>query len=287
MRDWSGMVAVVTGAGNGVGRGTALAFAGAGMHVAVSDLDGDAAEKVAGEVRAFGVKAIAQQTDVTVLEAVEHLAQRAHAELGEVRVLHNNAGVGLIDTLDKTTRADWEWLFAVNVFGVMNGLHVFLPRFLATPGRKHIVNTGSMSGHYSSAILGVYSASKFAVVAITEALRDEMADSGADIGVSLLCPGLVNTRIQGRSRRLRPKPTGTPTPAAAPTAPAATTPSPGSAPQQGEWVGARVAEPEDVGRMILDAVQNDRFWIFTHPEQRDRVKARFDEILDAMERTTL
>ena len=187
MRDLNGLVAVVTGAGNGIGRAVALELGRAGMCVAVADLDGAAADSVADEVRWLGVASVGVETDVRSLDAVVRLADQVEAELGPARLLVNNAGVGLIEPIASITNEDWHWVMDVNFYGVVNGVQAFLPLMLAGGAEAHIVNTASMSGLSTTRDLGGYNASKYAVVGLTEAMRDELADHG--IGDVLALPG--------------------------------------------------------------------------------------------------
>ncbi len=269
MKDLSGNVAVITGGGNGIGAALARELGAAGMAVAVADLDGDAAKRVAHELVASGGRAIGAATDVRHLDQVHLLAARATAELGPVRLLVNNAGVGLIEPLVTITETDYRWVMDVNYFGVVNGLLAFLPDMIALDGERHIVNTASMSGFSTSIDLAGYNASKFAVVGLTEALAEEVRVHG--IGVSMLCPGVVGTGIMGRSRKLRSqqiKPA---------------TSLPRSA-EKGDWSDVRVVDSADVARLVVDGIRNDRLYLFTHTESRATLAARFDRILADFDR---
>ncbi len=252
MRELTGKVAVVTGGASGIGRGMVLAFADAGMHVAIADVELGAAEKVADEVRARGVRALAVPTDVARLASVEALAERVFGELGAAHVLCNNAGVAVFGALEEMREADWRWLLSVNLEGVANGLQAFLPRMKAQPGEKHVVNTASVAGLYAMPGIGIYNATKYAVVAISETLRFEGAAWG--LGVSVVCPGSVRTRIM-ESERNRPTDLGESTPR-------------GFAAEGGAAVIAAAMDPLVVGRRVRSAVQNDELYVFTHPESR-------------------
>ena len=264
MKDLGGLVAVVTGAGNGIGRAVALELARAGMRVGVADLDGAAADSVADEVRALGVASVGVQTDVRSLDAVNRLADQVEAELGPVRLLANNAGVGLIEPIVSITDEDWHWVMDVNFYGVVNGVQAFLPRMVTRSGERHIVNTASMSGLSTSRDLGGYNASKYTVVGLTEAMRDELGDHG--IGVSLLCPGVVGTGIMGRSRKLRSLQSRPPGPL-------------GRSPEKGEWSEVRVVSPEATAKLVLHGIRTNTLYLFTHPEARKDVEGRFGRIM--------
>ena len=190
------------------------------------------------------------QTDVTDVESVHALAERAYDAFGAVHVLCNNAGVLVFGKVAELRIEDWRWVYGVNVFGVINGLHEFVPRMLAQGTEGHIVNTASVVAFTRGPGREPYTSSKAAVVAITEDLRSEVA--GAGIGVTALVPGGVNTRI-GESQRNRPSEFG----AAAVRAPR----EPG-APES----SSPVLDPIDVGRMVRTAIERNDPWVFTHPE---------------------
>lgn len=252
MRELSGKVAVVTGGASGIGRGMVLAFADAGMHVVIADVEIGAAEKVADEARTRGVKALAVASDVARLDSVEALAGRVYQDFGAAHVLCNNAGVAVFGPLEEMRAADWRWVLDVNLEGVANGLQAFLPRMKAQAGEKHVVNTASIAGIGALPGIGIYTATKYAVVGISETLRLEGAAWG--LGVSVLCPGMVRTRIF-ESQRNRPAQLGESKP---------TTLTAGS----GGGLLATMLDPLVVGRRVRSAVQNDELYVFTHPETR-------------------
>jgi NAD(P)-dependent dehydrogenase (short-subunit alcohol dehydrogenase family) len=258
MQDLVDKVGVVTGGGSGIGRGIALALAAAGTHVVVADIDSVAAEAVAQEASALGVRSLAVRVDVAKRDSLDALARTAYGSFDAVHVLCNNAGVIRSAPLADATIADWEWMLAVNLMGPVHGVMAFLPRMRETAGERHIVNTGSMSGLIVRAglTLGVYSASKHAVVAYTEALRNELAPEG--IGVSVLCPATVATRISdaGRNRQAEyggPFQRNVPASAAV---------------NQG-------MDPTDVGRLVVRGIRENRLYIQTHREGRETVDARY------------
>ena len=259
MRELAGKVAVVTGGGSGIGRGMALAFADAGMTLVISDIELPAAEKVAGEVRDKGVRALAVQTDVAKRASVEALAERTWGELGAAHLLCNNAGVALFGALDEQRDSDWRWLLSVNLEGVVNGLQAFLPRMKAQPGPKHVVNTASVAGTVALPGLGIYIATKYAVVGISETLRQE--GPRYELGCSVLCPGAVSTNIM-TSERNRPSELGQSKPFVPP-----------SGANLGDAL-LRGRDPLWVGRRVRAAVENDEAYIFTHPDTRRLWDAR-------------
>jgi NAD(P)-dependent dehydrogenase (short-subunit alcohol dehydrogenase family) len=265
MKSVAGRTAVVTGAASGIGTGMARAFAEAGMNTVLADVDTAGAEKVAEELRGQGRRAVAVATDVANWEAVQHLADVTYDTFGSADVLCNNAGVFLAGPVATMRVDDWRWVFSVNVFGVIHGVHAFLPRMTAQAGGGHIVNTASVAGFGSGAGFGaIYSAAKGVVVSISEALREELAPAG--IGVTALCPAAVNTRILAAQRN-RPSRYGRPAP---------------------EPLGADPIsvglEPIEVGRMVLRAVLADEPWVFTHPDVlQSAAGPRFARILGAIE----
>jgi NAD(P)-dependent dehydrogenase (short-subunit alcohol dehydrogenase family) len=269
VHDFRAVVAFVTGGGNGIGRAIVSELARAGAHVAVTDLDGDAAAAAADEVREAGGTAFAVGLDVRDRAAYAMAADAAEQALGPVRLLVNNAGVGLIEPVASTTSDDWRWVMDVNYFGVVNGLEVFLPRLLALGGERHITVTASMSGLFATPLLAGYNASKFALVGLTEATRAELAPVG--IGVTMLCPSLVGTRIMGRSRRLRNEQSRPPALL-------------GHAPERGEWEAGRIATPEECAALLLAGIRGNELYVMTHPEERAMVAERFAAVLAAFDR---
>jgi NAD(P)-dependent dehydrogenase (short-subunit alcohol dehydrogenase family) len=268
MKQLAGRVAVVTGGGSGIGRGMALAFAEAGMHVALADIEGAAADKVAAEVVDRGVRALPVVTDVAKLSSVQALADRVEAELGGAHVLCNNAGVAHFGPLAENRDDDWEWLLSVNLKGVANGLQVFLPRMLERGEPAHIVNTASMAGLIAVPTLGIYTATKYAVVGITETLHQELAETPASC--SVLCPGVVNTGIFN-SERNRPDTLGGPGQAPLP-------------PEARTLMEQGGKDPLEVGRMVRQGVLDDELYIFSHPEAKDIFDVRAAAIDAAFDR---
>ena len=278
MEQLSGKVAVVTGGGSGIGRAMALAFAAEGMSVAVVDVDPAAAEAVAGEVRAAGQKAMAAVCDVSDRAAVRGLADAVRAELGGAHIVCNNAGVVASRPTYEMTDGDWDWVLGVDLMGVVNGIQAFLPGMVAAGEGGHIVNTASIAGLVPAAAPNIisYTAAKYGVVGISETLHEELKPF--DIGVSVLCPGVVRTRI-GESGRNRPDRFADTPPPQAPAAPPA-----GSPPR---IVGSGVIEPETLAQHVVRAVKGNDLYVVTHADTREAVEARFGAIIaayDALER---
>ena len=263
MKQLQGKTAVVTGAGSGIGRGICLAFAKQGMSVGVSDVEADAAAVVAEEVRATGQRAISVRTDVADRAAVRALADRSYQEFGPVHVLCNNAGVFTFKNAADMTDPDWTWVMSVNLDGVVNGVTQFLPRMIASGAEAHIVNTSSTAGLYPGSGVVSYITAKYAVTGLTENLRIDLEPLG--IGVSLLCPGNVATRIDESGRN---RPDGLGGPERAPEA----------------FLAARRArkqpahDPLDVGDMVVRAIQRNALFIVMNPERKGSVEQRLEAI---------
>jgi NAD(P)-dependent dehydrogenase (short-subunit alcohol dehydrogenase family) len=267
MKELRGRTAFVTGAASGIGRGIARACAAEGMNVAVADIDGAGAREVSAELAAKGAQAIAVPADVTSSESLAAAAKETAARFGGVNLLCNNAGVMLpLGPLEEKSDADWEYVFSVNVFGVVKGVQAFLPLLRAAgPGNAHIVNTASLGGLVAvpGFPIGVYVASKYACVGYSESLRGELEPEG--IGVSVLCPGMTASNLTTTSARHRPQRFGGADPL----------PAQGSAPKELE---ATFMDPDRVGRAVIHGVRENRLHIFSHVDARPMVERRFAQI---------
>lgn len=266
MQDLEGKVAVVTGAGSGIGEGIARAVSAAGMHVVVADIDTGKAEAVARDLQAGGAEALAVSVDVSDLDSVVALREAAVARFGTVHLVCNNAGVWIGAMMAEADIKDWQFLINVNLYGVIHGVKAFLP-LLLEQGEGHIVNTASMGGLISGPPEGLYTTTKFAVVGLSEALFLEVADKG--VGVSVLCPGLVDTNLISQSSVVRPDELAT-----------------GIDHQQPAPDVASGIAPLKVGEQVVDAVREGGFYVITHDDYRDIIKMRHDGILDALDATT-
>jgi NAD(P)-dependent dehydrogenase (short-subunit alcohol dehydrogenase family) len=192
-------VVVITGAGSGIGRATALAFAEHGARLHLVDIHRGRVEEVAAEARRVGKEARAHAVDVRDAKAMEQLAHEVYARHRRVDVLVNNAGVAHSALVQETSLDDWRWVLDVNLWGVIHGIHAFVPRLIDQGGDAHIVNTASLAGLVGVPSMAPYCASKFAVVGLSEALGAELSPHG--IRVTAICPGVIATDI-ARSGRL-------------------------------------------------------------------------------------
>jgi NAD(P)-dependent dehydrogenase (short-subunit alcohol dehydrogenase family) len=191
-----GKLALVTGAGSGIGKATALALVAEGMRVVVVDVDD---ERVDAMARALGERCpLAKRVDVSKKDEMRALAADVHAACGPLDVLVNNAGVGHSGGVLGTKLEDWEWVVGVNLWGVIHGCHFFVPKMVERGGWGHVVNVASGFGLVAAPNVAPYCTTKFAVVGLSESLRGELAPHG--IGVSAVCPGVINTDIVARGR---------------------------------------------------------------------------------------
>jgi NAD(P)-dependent dehydrogenase (short-subunit alcohol dehydrogenase family) len=270
MRELRGKTAVVTGAGSGIGRALAVRLAGEGMAVVVADIEAPKADETVAEITTAGGTAHAVPTDVTDADAVERLAEVAFAEHGGVHLLCNNAGVFSGGLLWERTVRDVEWVFAVNVYGIVHAIRSFVPRMLAQDADSHIVNTASMGGLVTNAYSGPYYASKFAAVGLTECLAHDLASVNARIGVSVLVPSLIATSIgtSERNRQERFVERGNPEPS----------PDAAFVTQMLRDSTAGGMLPADVAALVVDAVQRDQFYIPTKPSYHQQIRERYEDM---------
>jgi NAD(P)-dependent dehydrogenase (short-subunit alcohol dehydrogenase family) len=273
-------VAVVTGGGSGIGRAVATQLADAGMHVVVADIQQDALEATVADLVAAGHRAIGVRTDVSDGASVEALTEATVAEFGAVHLVHNNAGVGVGGPVWTHTERDWQWVLGVNLWGVIHGIRSFVPRMLEQGGPAHVVNTASMAGLISVPYLGAYNVSKHGVVTLSETLHRDLRLAGAEVGVSVLCPGLVMTNIF-ESQRNRPEDLADD---AGSSGLSALLDVAGDSSATEDAIGAfgQILSPDEVGAAVVDAVREDRFYILTHPESTEAlVRTRSHDIVEA------
>lgn len=270
MKEFREKVAVVTGAASGIGRALAQRFAQAGMKVVLADVETAALEQAAHEIAAAGTAVLAVRTDISKAAEVERLAQTAVEKFGAVHIVCNNAGVALSAPSWMNTIADWEWVLGINLWGVIHGVRVFTPLLLAQGVEAHIVNTASLAGLIAGPGTAAYNVSKFGVVALSETLHHELTMLGSPVRVSVLCPGFVNTRILD-SERNRPAELGE----TAPKLPGAE-----EMEQMGRQLIAAGSPPSLVAEIVFDAIRNERFYILPHPEWKQFIRTRMEDILE-------
>lgn len=278
MQEFSGKVAVVTGGASGIGYALAAQAVREGMRVVLADIEADTLDAAAQQLRATGGQVLAVRTDVADAAAVMALAERTQATYGGAHLLFNNAGVGNAGNIWEQSEAGWQWVLGVNLWGVIHGIRAFVPAMLVQGTECHIVNTASAAGLVSAGALGIYAISKHAVVALSETLAYQLARQGAAIGVSVLCPEFVQTRLGDAERNRLPT-----SPADASVASLAS--SPPSAWGEGavaQAVRAAIAAgiaPETVAAATFAAIRAGKLYILTHPETKARVRVRLERIV--------
>ena len=274
MRDLGGKVAVVTGAASGIGRALATRFAAEKMKVVLADVEEGPLAAFETELRATGAGVLAVRTDVQDGAAVAALAARTIEHFGGAHVVCNNAGVGGgAGPLWTLTEADWAWTLGVNLWGIVHGIRAFVPGMIER-GLGHVVNTASIAGLVSPALMGPYVASKHAVVALSEVLARDLQLAGSPVKVSVLCPGFVRTRI-AESHRNRPAHQANKT-EKAPGEKAEASPA---AQMVRDAVEGGTAPDAAVAASVVEAIADERFYVLPHPELTGAVKYRMDDIL--------
>jgi NAD(P)-dependent dehydrogenase (short-subunit alcohol dehydrogenase family) len=274
MREFAGKTAFVTGGAGGIGLALGRAFAQSGMKVMLADIEADALHAAVKSLQEISPDIRGTICDVADAASVERAAQASFDAFGKVHVVCNNAGVAAGGGIDHISLDNWRWVIDVNLMGVLHGIKSFLPHIRAHGEGGHIVNTASMAGMQTGLGFSPYGATKFAVVSMSEGLATQLKPHG--IGVSVLCPSFVRTRI-GESGRNRPERYGQSLPLD-PASPAAA-------------VVAEIArqievglDPASVAAGVLEAIRQDEFYIFTHPGMRAEVEPRFAAILAAMDK---
>lgn len=272
MQDFEGKVAVVTGAASGIGRGMVGAFTRAGMKVVLADIEKEPLAIAEQELSTAGADVLAVQTDVARREDMDALHDRVLERFGAVHILCNNAGVsgGGGGAIWESTANDWSWVLGVNLMGVVHGLQAFVPRMIEGGEPGHIVNTSSVLG-LSTGPGSVYGVSKHAVTRLTEGLHHDLLNSGAPIGASVLCPGMIATHIisaeRNRPSELRDEQ-------------AADDELLAMREQMESRFMAEGMPPDEVGAIVLEAIRDERFYILTHPQIKERVEVRMRDILE-------
>jgi NAD(P)-dependent dehydrogenase (short-subunit alcohol dehydrogenase family) len=265
MKEFTGKVAVITGGASGIGLGLAEKCIRLGMKIVVADIEDSALSHAQTKLRALGGEVVCVTTDVSKREDVELLARQAFEIFGGVHLLFNNAGVAAGGAPWEATWNDWEWVVGVNLWGVIHGVKAFTPLMLAQNTQCHIINTASAAGLIAGGFSAPYSVTKHAVVALSENLYLALQQRNAAIRVSVLCPGLVQTNITEAERNRPAELQNEPLP-----------PHPEREAGQAA-LKAMIAtgmRPESVADLVFDAIENEKFYILTHPEWMDVVRLR-------------
>ena len=267
--DLEGKVAVVTGGASGIGKGIAEALKNEGAELVIADIEDGALQATAEELGATGI-----QTDVSSAESVGALATEVVERFGTAHVLVNNAGIGPMGRIADLTLDDWKWMVGVNLWGVIHGIHAFLPILKGNEEGGHTVNTSSMAGLVGMPGLGSYTLTKYGVLGLTEVLAKELEEDGSKVGATVLCPGTIHTNI-GTSSRNRPDDNA------------------GGLhdvdiSQEGSEVdmsGVRWMIPIEVGTIVVDCIKSGELYALTHPDWWDMVEPRFVAIASAFGKT--
>jgi NAD(P)-dependent dehydrogenase (short-subunit alcohol dehydrogenase family) len=271
MKRFAGRVAVVTGAGSGLGRELALRFAREGMKLALADVDEAALAKTETDLKAAGTAAIAVRCDVSNGADVEALAARTIDAFGAVHVVCNNAGIAPLGVVWENTVADWQWTLGVNLWGVIHGVRVFTPILLRQDDEGHIVNTASVAGLIAPPGMGMYNVSKHAVVALSETLHHDLALRGAKVRCSVVCPAYFPSGI-AESERSRPA-------VLSETRAKSAEDLERDAKMRRAVQSGRLSAA-DIANRVFEAVRDERFYVLTHPRILPAVEARMRDILE-------
>ena len=272
MKEFEGKTAVITGGASGIGYAIAERCANEKMNIVLADIETQALDKTKNLLETNGTPVLAVKTEVSNPEDIERLANKTIDAFGEVHLLFNNAGVFTPNTLWKYSIADWEWVLGVNLWGVIHGVRIFTPLMINQNTDCHIINTASMGGFTYDTYMSPYNVSKFGVVALSESLYLELVDQGSKIKVSVLCPGIVKTRLleSGRNRL--------------------------SVSFELKDVSEKALELKDffseamssqeslpsveVVNKVFQAIKEERFYVFTHDYSFEPIRERMNNILN-------
>ena len=269
MQEFEGKVAVITGGASGIGLGMATRFAAEGMRLVLADIEEAVLEEAAAGLRENGAEVLTVQTDCGDAASMDNLAEESLAHYGSVHVVCNNAGVGARGTMWKLGVNDWEFVLRVNLWGVIHGVRVFAPH-LVEQDEGHIVNTGSMAGLVSVSGTGPYNVSKHGVVTLSETLYGELQDAGSNVGVSVLCPGIIRTNLRN-SERNRPEHLRD---LDAEAVKERTQSTPGFS----DTVRLQALSPEWAAECVFEGIKENRFYILTHDDHEGQIPRRHDAI---------
>jgi NAD(P)-dependent dehydrogenase (short-subunit alcohol dehydrogenase family) len=274
MKEFKGKVAVVTGGASGIGWGLAERCAAEGMKVVIADIEEKALKQAEKTLQAQGADILAVKTDVSRIADVEALARKTVDAFGGVHLLFNNAGVNTDISLRKpvweNTLADWQWMLGVNLWGVIHGVKAFLPLMMRQNTESHIVNTASMAGLLLEPQLVIYAVTKAGIIALSEGLYIQLKERHSPVGVSVLCPAFVSSRLF-EAERNRPVNLKNP-------------PEPPRPRQQAALVkqfsqAAPTLSPEQSAGIVFKAIREGTFYIFTDPLVQELFRQRAENIL--------
>lgn len=273
MKDFKGKTAFVTGAASGIGLAMARTFLDRGMNVMMADVEQSALDAAAHSLSNHGDRVGKVLADVSVGEALNEAAAKTFEKFGKVHILCNNAGVSRGGAIEEISLADWDWTIGVNLYGTLHGIRAFLPHMKAHGEPSHIVSTSSMSGLTPKALAGPYAATKFAIVGLSDVLRQEC--EGTNVGVSVLCPGWTKTNMPDNGRN-RPARFGGAYDFRA---------DPLLAERNKRYVdgAANGLDPLDLAALVVRAIEEKEFYIITEPGRRKDVQARYDQLLRAFD----
>ena len=274
IENFKGRTAVLTGAGSGFGLECARIGARLGMKLVLADVQKDALDKAAEEMRGLGAQVLARQVDVSSADAVQALADEVFQQWGAPHFVFNNAGVASAGLVWENSLTDWQWVMGVNLWGVIHGVRAFTPMMLDAARRDpafqgHIVNTASMAGLLTAPNMGVYNVTKHAVVALSETLYQDLRLVTDQVGASVLCPYFVPTGIS-QSHRNRPADLAADPPTASQLI--------GQA-MSDKAVGKGKVTADEVAQKVFDAIAADQFYIYSHPQALGNVQQRMESIV--------
>jgi NAD(P)-dependent dehydrogenase (short-subunit alcohol dehydrogenase family) len=272
MKEFKGKVAVITGAASGIGRGIAEHCVQKEMKVVLADIEEAALRETKKTLQAKGASVLAVRTDVSKAGDIETLARKTLDAFGSVHLLFNNAGVQTRKTVWESTLADWEWVISINLWGVIHGVRIFVPLMLQQQTECYIVNTASSVGLISGPGTATYRATKHAVVSLSETLYLELRQRKAPIGVSVLCPSFVRSRLN-EAERNRPAELQNPPGKNPPT------PEEEALERFFQEMNESGITPERCADLVFKAIQNNTFYILTHPEVSTAIQRRMEDIL--------
>jgi NAD(P)-dependent dehydrogenase (short-subunit alcohol dehydrogenase family) len=269
VEEFAGRTAIVTGAGSGMGKAFALRWGAMRMNVVIGDIQEDALAATVAELEAAGVPVLGLRTDVSKLADIEALADAAEARFGKIHLVNNNAGVeGYLDgPIWEATAKDWDWTLSVNLMSVIYGIRTFVPRILAHGEPGHVINTCSMTSVIAAA--NMYGICKHAILAITEVLAADLQRTGANVGATGLCPGIIATNLFHGSRNRPPA-----------LANAGGMSSSGAALRdQMHATLSKGMPPSEVASLLVTAVRENKLYLLTDHEWDSRVVARHEAIM--------